>query len=72
LREILLRRPEEFVTTVTERLLTYGLGRGVEYYDQPAIRKIVREAAPSDYRWSALVVGIVKSTPFQMRRSREP
>jgi hypothetical protein len=72
LREILLRRPEEFVTTVTERLLTYGLGRGVEYYDQPAIRKIVREAAPSDYRWSALVVGIVKSTPYQMRRSREP
>ena len=72
LRQILLRRPEEFVTTVTERLLTYGLGRGAEYYDQPAIRKIVREAAPSDYRWSALIVGIVNSTPFQMRRSREP
>jgi hypothetical protein len=72
LREILLRRPEEFITTVTERLLTYGLGRGVEYYDQPAIRKIVREAAPSEHRWSALVVGIVNSTPFQMRRSREP
>jgi len=72
LRKILLRRPREFVTTVTEKLLTYGLGRGVEYYDQPAIRKIVREAAPSDHRWSALVVGIVNSTPFQMRRSTEP
>jgi hypothetical protein len=72
LRKILLRRPEEFVTTVTEKLLTYGLGRGVEYYDQPAIRKIVREAAPSEYHWSALIVGIVKSTPFQMRRSGEP
>ena len=72
LRDVLLRRPEEFVTTVTERLLTYGLGRGVEYYDQPAIRKIVREAAPSDHRWSALIMGIVNSTPFQMRRSVEP
>jgi hypothetical protein len=72
LRKILLRRPEEFVTTVTERLLTYALGRGVEYYDQPAIRKIVREAAPSEHRWSALVVGIVNSTPFQMRRTVEP
>jgi hypothetical protein len=72
LRGVLLRRPEEFVTTVTEKLLTYGLGRGVEYYDQPAIRRIVREAAPSEHRWSALIVGIVKSTPFQMRRSGEP
>jgi hypothetical protein len=72
LRKILLRRPDEFVTTVTERLLTYALGRGVEYYDQPAIRKIVREAAPSEHRWSALVVGIVNSTPFQMRRTVEP
>ncbi|MGH9785917.1 MAG: DUF1592 domain-containing protein, partial [Terriglobia bacterium] len=72
LRNVLLRRPEEFVTTVTERLLTYGLGRGVEYYDQPAIRKIVRGAAPGEHRWSALIVGIVNSTPFQMRRSVEP
>jgi hypothetical protein len=68
----LLRRPEEFVTTVTEKLLTYGLGRGVEYYDIPAVRKIVREAAPGQYRWSSLIVGIAKSTPFQMRRSEEP
>ena len=72
LREILLDRREQFVTTVTERLLTYALGRGVEYYDAPAIRRIRREAAPNDYRWSSLISGIVKSTPFQMRRSREP
>jgi hypothetical protein len=63
---------EEFVATATERLLTYALGRGVEAYDAPAVRSIIREAATSDYRWSSLFVGIVKSTPFQMRRSREP
>jgi hypothetical protein len=55
---------------VAEKLLTYALGRGVEYYDAPAVRKILREAAPSEYRWSALIMGIVKSIPFQMRRSR--
>ena len=64
----LLRRPENFVTTVTEKLLTYGLGRGVEYYDAPAIRRIVREAAADEYRWSALIAGIARSVPFQMRR----
>jgi hypothetical protein len=67
LRKVLLSKQDEFVSTVTERLLTYALGRGVEYYDQPAIRKILREAAGSDYRWSSLVLGIVRSTPFQMR-----
>ena len=72
LREIVLGQREQFVSTVTERLLTYALGRGVEYYDAPAIRKITREAAPDDYRWSSLISGIVRSTPFQMRRSREP
>ena len=71
LQKVLLTRPEQFVTVVTEKLLTYALGRGVEYYDAHAIRGIMREAAPSDYRWSSLVLGIVKSTPFQMRRSRE-
>jgi hypothetical protein len=70
LRGILLSRPEQFVTTLTEKLLTYGLGRGVEYYDMPAVRKIVREAAVDEYRWSAVVLGIVKSIPFQMRRSQ--
>jgi hypothetical protein len=69
LRALLLSRREEFVTTVTERLLTYAVGRGSEYYDAPAVRSIVREAVPSDYRWSSLILGIVKSTPFQMRRS---
>jgi len=64
----LLKRPENFVTTVTEKLLTYGLGRGVEYYDAPAIRRIVRESADDDYRWSALIAGIARSVPFQMRR----
>ena len=71
LRKVLLSRGEEFVTNVTEKLLTYALGRGAEYYDAPAIRKIVREAAPGNYRWSSLVTGIIKSTPFQMRRSKE-
>ena len=64
----LLKRPESFVTTVTEKLLTYGLGRGVEYYDAPAVRRIVREAADDDYRWSALIAGIARSVPFQMRK----
>ena len=73
LQQVLLEgKREEFVATATERLLTYALGRGVEAYDAPAVRSIIREAATSDYRWSSLFVGIVKSTPFQMRRSREP
>jgi mono/diheme cytochrome c family protein len=62
---------EDFVTNVTEKLLTYGLGRGLEYYDQPAVRAIAREAAREDYRMSALVTAIVKSVPFQMRRTAE-
>ena len=70
LREILQNRPELVVNAVTEKLLTYALGRTLEYYDAPAVRKIVREAASSDYRWSSIILGIVKSTPFQMRRSR--
>ena len=69
LRELLLAQPERFVSTVTEKLMTYALGRGVEYYDMPAIRAIVREAAPGDYRLSTLVQGVVRSVPFQMRRA---
>ena len=69
LRSALLKRPESFVTTVTEKLLTYGLGRGVEYYDAPAVRRIVRDAAADDYRWSVLIAGIARSVPFQMRRT---
>ena len=71
LSKVLLQHPSEFVTTVTEKLLTYALGRGVEYYDQPAVREIQRGAASSNYRWSTLILGIVQSTPFQMRTSAE-
>ena len=67
---MLLDRKDQFVTTATERLLTYALGRGVEPFDMPAVRKIVRDAAPTDYRWSSLITGIVNSVPFQMRRAR--
>jgi len=70
LRKVLLSHPEQFANTVTDRLLTYALGRGVEYYDQPAIRKITRDAASSNYRWSSLILGIVNSTPFQMRMNK--
>ena len=72
LRNLLLGREERFAETVTEKLLTYALGRGVEYYDAPAVRSVTHAAAASDYRWSSVILGIVESTPFQMRRSREP
>ena len=67
LRQALLKRPELFVSTFSEKLLTYALGRGLDYRDRPALRAIVREAAGSDYRFRALVVAMVKSAPFQMR-----
>ncbi len=69
LRKVLLSRPERFVQTATGKLFTYALGRELEYYDAAALRKILREAAPGGYRWSSLILGIIKSTPFQMRRS---
>jgi uncharacterized protein DUF1592/uncharacterized protein DUF1588/uncharacterized protein DUF1585/uncharacterized protein DUF1595 len=69
LRSALLSHREDFASTVVAKLLTYALGRGVEYYDLPAVRAIVRAAAPSDYRWSSILVGVAKSVPFQMRRS---
>ena len=68
----LLSRRDEFVRTVAEKLLSYALGRGLEYYDAPAVRQIVREAARDDFRWSALVLGVVRSVPFQMRRVADP
>jgi hypothetical protein len=68
----LMQRPEQFVTTLTERLLTYGLGRGVEFYDAPAIRTIVRQARRDEYRFSSLVLGITQSVPFQWRSSGAP
>src|SRR5262249_47129477 len=69
LEEALLKRPEIFVGTMTEKLFTFALGRGVEYYDGPAVRGVVRKAKAADYRFSALIEAMVTSTPFQMRTS---
>ncbi|WP_422927881.1 DUF1592 domain-containing protein [Singulisphaera sp. PoT] len=69
LEEALLHRPELFVGTLTEKLLTFAMGRGVEPFDAPAVRKIVRDARSHDYHFSTLIVGIATSTPFQMRKS---
>ena len=69
LRQALLNHPDLFVTTFTEKLLIYALGRGLEYYDAPAVRAITRAAAAENHRFSSLILGIVKSTPFQMRRA---
>ncbi|PYR00417.1 MAG: hypothetical protein DMF97_09575, partial [Acidobacteria bacterium] len=68
---LLTRYRDDFVRTATEKLLTYALGRGVEYYDFPAVRSIDREAARDNYRISSLILAIVKSTPFQMRRASD-
>jgi mono/diheme cytochrome c family protein len=70
LRAMLLERPDRFPRTVTEKLLAYALGRRLEYSDRPAVRKIVRDAAATDYRWSSIILGIVKSPTFLMRASR--
>ncbi len=67
LREILMAKPEIFAGVFTEKLMIYALGRGVQYYDMPAVRAIVRDAARNDYRFSSIVLGIVKSTPFEMK-----
>jgi hypothetical protein len=72
LRKLLLSHREQFVNTFTQKLLTYALGREVEYYDMPAVRKITRDAAASDYRWSTIILGIVKSVPFQMSITKGP
>ena len=69
LEEALLSRPELFAGRLTEKLLTFALGRGVEYYDAPAVRRILRDAEPGGYRYSSILLGIVKSVPFQMRRT---
>jgi mono/diheme cytochrome c family protein len=70
LEDALLSRPELFAATLSEHLLTFALGRGVEHYDAPAVRKIVRDAEKDGYRFSSLILGIVKSVPFQMRSAR--
>jgi hypothetical protein len=66
LRTLLVSHQDDFVRTLTERLLAYSVGRGVEYYDLPAVRKITKDAATDNYRWSSLIAGIIKSTPFTM------
>jgi hypothetical protein len=69
LREALLKHPDYFAGTLTEKLLTYALGRPLEYYDMPVVRGIVHEAARNDYRTSSLILAIVKSTPFEMKKA---
>jgi hypothetical protein len=70
IEEALLQRPEWFVSTLTEKLFTFALGRAPEEFDAPAIRKIVRDARANNYRFSSLIVGLTTSTPFQMRKSQ--
>ncbi len=70
LRSWLLSQPQQVVAAATEKLLIYALGRGIEYYDAPAVRKIVQDAAGTNYRLQSLILGVAKSTPFQMRKSR--
>jgi mono/diheme cytochrome c family protein len=67
LREVLNAKPDIFASVFTEKLAIYALGRGLQYYDMPTVRAIVRDAARNDYRFSSIVLGIVKSTPFQMK-----
>ena len=71
-RTHLLGRSDEYVRTLAARLLEYFIGRSLEYYDGPAIRQLVRDAASDDYRWSSLILGIVESAPFQMRTTAGP
>jgi hypothetical protein len=66
-RDVLISQPDAFARTVTAKLLTYALGRELDFYDAPTVRKIVSDAARDDYRWSTIILGIVRSTPFQMR-----
>jgi len=68
LRDMLLSQRDQFASTVTEKLFAYALGRNVEYFDMPAVRKVAHASAGADYRWSSIILGIVKSAPFQMRR----
>ncbi len=71
LREAILSRPNAFVTVITEKMLTYALGRGLEASDMPVVRRIVKKAAQNDYRLSSIVLGIIESAPFQMRTKLE-
>ena len=70
LKAALLSHPEEFVSTVTGKLLMFAIGRNVQYFDQPAIRAIVKKSAGDNYKFASLVQGVVKSVPFQMREAQ--
>ena len=69
LQGLLLERPDDLVGTITEKLMRFALGRSLEYYDMPEVRAVVRAASAEDYRWSSIILGVVESTPFQMRRT---
>ena len=71
LRKALTRKPDQFVQTMTQKLMTYGLGRSVEYFDMPTVRKIVRDSAKENYKFSTIVLGVVKSVAFQSQRAPE-
>jgi hypothetical protein len=71
LRQALNKHPEMFVRTVTEKLMTYGLGRGLDHRDMPLVREIARDAAKNNYKWSSLVLGIARSAPFQMKKAAQ-
>jgi hypothetical protein len=71
LRAALMKHPDVFVQTLTEKLMTYGLGRGLQEYDMPVVRRVVRDAGGQDRKFSAIIMGIVKSAPFQMRRKSD-
>lgn len=70
-RDMLIARKDQFIGTVVEKLLSYAMGRSVEYYDQPTVRQLVRDNAKDGYKWSSLILGIVNSQPFQMRRVQD-
>jgi hypothetical protein len=72
LRNALLRKPEQFVQTFTEGLLTYAMGRTEDYYDMPTVRRIVRDAATKDYKFSSIVLAVVKSDQFRLHRAPQP
>ena len=72
LRQAILARPDLFAATMTEKLLTYALGRGLDHYDAPAVRGVIRTARSEDYRFASLIAGIVESPPFQMRNAEAP
>jgi hypothetical protein len=71
LREALLKKPDLFVGTTTEKLMTYALGRGIDYRDMPAVRAVVKDAGRNGYKFSSLVLAVVRSMPFQMKMAPE-